>query len=214
LLRLGLFVRNKESTMLAQQVAAKRDRRTAPRLRSRLSICCNVQSTTLEGNWTAVVTSTSGRDVRLIANRPFKPDMLLSLRLPAPEKQSPSLRFVRVSSCRPRPGGRSWVVEGRLDQGIGENEMYWVEVRCPLLHAIEEGPWWVTIRNVSLTGLSLISQRPFPKGALLTVSFPMDIGKSRLARVVHTKRQQGGQWFVTGSALLAPLSVQELKGML
>jgi len=200
--------------MFAQQLSAQRDRRVAPRLRSRLSICCNVQSTTLEGNWTALVTSTSRRDVRLIANRPFKRDMLLSVRLPSPNDRSTSLRFVRVSSCRQRPDGLSWLVEGRLDEPIGDKELFWVKIRCPLVHAIEEGPWWVTLRNASLTGLSLIAQRPFPKGALLAVSFPMDTGRSRLTRVVHTRRQQGSPWWVTGSVLLAPLTGRELKAVL
>lgn len=200
--------------MLAQKLAAKSDRRAAQRLRSRLSICCNVQSTTLEGNWTALVTSTSRRDVRLIATRPFKPGMLFSISIPCSETSSTSLRFVRVSSCRPQADGMSWMVRGRLDEAIGENELFWVKIRCPLVHAIEEGPWWVTLRNASLTGLGLIAERPFPKGALLTVSFPMDMQRSRLARVVHTRRQQGSRWFVTGSALLAPLTGRELKGVL
>jgi len=108
----------------------------------------------------------------------------------------------------------SWLVEGRLDEPIGDKELFWVKIRCALVHAIDEGPWWVTIRNASLTGLGLIAQRPFPKGALLTVGFPMDTGRSRLARVVHTRRQQGSPWWVTGSALLAPLTGRELKRVL
>jgi len=197
--------------MLAQHLAARNDRRTAPRCPSRLPVPCNVQSTTLEGNWTAVVTNTSRRDVRLIATRPFKPGMLFSISMPCSKTSATRFRFVRVSSCRTRQGGTSWAVEGRLDEPLGNKEMYCVQVRCPLVHAIEEGPWWLTIGNVSLTGLSLIAERPFPKGALLTVQLPTDVDKSRLARVVHTKRQPGTHWFVTGSVLLAPLTDKELK---
>jgi PilZ domain len=200
--------------MLAQQPTARPDRRTAPRCRSRLPVPCNVQSTTLEGRWTAVVTNTSRRDVRLIATRPFKPGMLLSISMPCSKTGSTRLRFVRVSSCRPRQGGTSWAVEGSLDEPLGDTEMFCVQVRCPLVHAIKEGPWWLTIRNVSQTGVSLIAERPFPRGALLTVQLPTDVGRFRLARVVHTRRQPGSPWFVTGSALLAPLTGRELKGML
>jgi len=107
----------------------------------------------------------------------------------------------------------SWVVEGILDEPICENEMFCVKVR-PLVHAIEEGPWSVSIRNVSVTGVGLIAERPFPKGALLTVELPRGSARSRLARVVHTKRQEGSPWWETGSALLAPLTQKELKGML
>jgi len=187
--------------MLAQQLTAGHDRRAAPRCRSRLPIPCNIQSTSLEGNWMALVTNTSRRDVRLIATRPFKPGMPLSISMPCSKTSAT------------RQGGTSWAVEGRLDEPFGNKEMYCVQVRCPLVHAIEEGPWWPTISNVSLTGLSLIAERPFPKGALLTVQLPTDVDKSRLARVVHTKRQPGTHWFVTGSALLAPLTGRELKGM-
>jgi hypothetical protein len=200
--------------MLAQQSTAQRDRRAAPRCRSRLPVPCNVQSTTLEGNWTALVTNTSRRDVRLIATRPFKPAMLLSISVPSSKTGSTRLRFVRVRSCRTRQGGTSWAVEGSLEKPLGDKEMFCVQVRCPLVHAIEEGPWWVTIGNVSLTGVSLIAERPFPRGSMLTVQLPTDVDRSRLARVVHTRRQPGSPWFVTGSVLLAPLTGKELKGML
>jgi PilZ domain len=200
--------------MLAESLTGRNDRRIAPRCRSRLPIPCNVQSSMLEGSWTALVSSTSRQKVSLIATRPFKPGMALSIGLPSVASGSTRLRFIRVSSCHPRPGGTSWVVDGRLDEPISENEQFCVKVRCPLLHAIEEGPWWVTISNVSLTGVGLIGQRPFPRGSLLTVQLPTSPDKSRLARVVHTRRQQGSPWWVTGSVLLAPLTGKELKGML
>jgi hypothetical protein len=175
---------------------------------------CKVQSTTLEGSWTALVTSTSRQDVSLIATRPFKPGMVLSIGLPCAGTRATRLRFVRVSSCRAQPCGTSWVVQGSLDEPLGDKETFCVKVRCPLVHAIEDGPWSVSIRNVSATGVGLIAERPFPKGALLTVQLPTGSKQSRLVRVVHTKRQQGSPWWVTGSVLLAPLSRQELKGMM
>jgi hypothetical protein len=138
--------------------------------------------------------------------------MALSLRMPAMGNNSTCLRFVRVGSCRPQASGLSWAVEGTLDEPIGEDEMFCMKVRCPLIHAIEEGPWSVSVRNVSRTGVGLIAERPFPRGALLTVQLPK--GKDRLARVVHTRRLEGTWWWVTGGALLAPLSGNELKRML
>jgi hypothetical protein len=194
-------------------------------VQTRLAGRCCVQTIVHEGQWLATLRDISIHGVGLVADQPFRPGMLLSLRLPT------ALHFVRVLHVR-HQRGRSWVLGGQFDRPLPKKEFDALRTRepslvptserrtvvrhatrlnaaCPVAHAIEEGPWWTTIRGVSITGISLLAERPFKPGALLSVQLPGP-AKATLLRVSHARRQAESKCWVADCAFLTRLPAAQV----
>jgi hypothetical protein len=191
---------------VAQLASAQLERRRAPRRRSQLAARCCIHNATEEGAWRATLRACYARTVRMATDRPFRPGLLLSVPLPRGGHGRPRLRFLRVVRLRAQPE-QAWLVEGTADRELGADELdAWRRAPRRLAHAIEEGPWWASIRDVSATGLSLIARRPFKPGTLLSVQLPgQTSGPPTLLRLVRARRQQQSAWWVLGCAFLIRL---------
>lgn len=74
----------------------------------------------------------------------------------------------------------------------------------------------VQVRDISVTGIGLMSRTPVPPATFLFVELQSMIDGStrRLrARVVHATRQSNG-WWILGCLLTTPLAPEELLGLL
>lgn len=78
-----------------------------------------------------------------------------------------------------------------------------------LLRVIEEGPWMVTVRDVSADGVGLVSSETFRPGTLLTIELPIGaqpVDTRRLVRVRYGRRHSNSYWWTLGCAFVRPLS--------
>jgi len=217
-----------------------KDRRGKGRLPSRLKQRCRLKRATEEGAWMATVRNISAEGIGLIANRPFRPGMTLTMELPTDPACANKPVMVRVTHARPQPGTRNWILGGAFSRRLSQQEVSFLRSRapsiiprserrtlvrhttrwkspCPLIRASEEGPWYATIRNVSDGGLGLIANRPFKPGTLLTVELPTPDGKltkPRLMRVTYARPQPGRQWWVLGGSFVRKLTLEELDSLL
>ena len=228
--------------MPQQLAAASQERRGTSRVPSRLAIPCRIRSAIEEGGWMATVLNVSSDGIGLIANRPFKPGMILTVELPV-NGQGPkrtTARLVRITHGKPHPnnrmGNQTWILGGVFVKKLTRMELEGLRSRspslvprnerrtsirhttrlkgpCPVVRAMEEGPWWGEIRNITCQGMGLIVNRPFRCGAFLSVELPMSngqlLGKPRLLRVTHLRPQPGHRWWVLGGKFVAPLTAEE-----
>jgi hypothetical protein len=87
---------------------------------------------------------------------------------------------------------------------------------CRLLHVTEEGPWLVTVRDISTDGVGLITDEPFRTGFLLTIELPMPgTGKFsvRLIRIRHSRKHPNSNSWTLGCEFVTPLSQIELESL-
>jgi hypothetical protein len=215
---------------------AQKDRRTSNRLVSRSKFRCRLKRATEEGTWMATVRNISAEGIGLLANRPFRSGMTLTLELPTSATQVAKTVLVRVTHCRHQSGTKYWVLGGAFSRELTKEELDFLRARTPLIlpqserrtrprhttklknpvpviRVAEEGPWFATIRNVSDRGISLIIDRPFRADVLLTIELPDRTGKfakPRLMRVKHARPQPGNKWWVLGGSFLSRLTAQEL----
>ena len=219
-------------------VAALSERRTLRRLPSRLRTPCRLTRVTAEGSWLATVRNVSGKGIGLIANRPVNPGMLLTVELPTKGAQAEP-RLMRVTNSKPQPDPHYWQVGCEFIRELDRQELDALKARtpsivpsrerrtavrhitklktaCKLVRVIEVGPWMATIRNISPRGISLIANRPFRQGMVLSVELPGrrgKYGKARLLKVSHARPQAGNKWWVLGGAFYTKLSKEELAGL-
>jgi hypothetical protein len=192
---------------MAEQLAmATKERRGTSRVPSQLKIPCRIKSASEEGGWRATVLNVSLDGIGLVANRPFKPGMLLTVELPVDgqDLKRTAPRLVRVTHSKPHPnnrlGNQTWVLGGIFVKKLTRMELDALRARspalvphherrtsvrhttrlkgpCPVIRATEEGPWWAKVRNVTCHGLSLIVNRPFRPGSFLAVELPISGGQ-------------------------------------
>ena len=88
---------------------------------------------------------------------------------------------------------------------------------CRRVRVKVDGPWLVTMHNVSHQGLGLISEQSFPPGTILKVDLP-SLNRRHLApkliRVTHSAPHPGGEGWVLGGVFLRRLSEEELQVLL
>ncbi len=229
--------RANETDMGPPKIAAN-ERRCLRRTPSRLMMQVRASRVTEEGMWLVTIRNISREGIGLTANRPVKTGMFLTIELPGrpPIMRKPIL--VRVTHAHSLGNGW-WNVGGAFVRPLTKAELDAIRghapllsptcerrmtVRhttniksaCPLVRITEQGPWWMTIRNISPTGLGLIANRPFRVGTFLTLELPtMDgtLAKQRLLNVTHVKPQAGNRWWVLGGSLLSRLSKQEMAAL-
>jgi hypothetical protein len=199
------------------------ERRTSPRRPSRLQVRCCVKSVTERGPWMAALKEITRDGISLVIDRPFKPGMVLGMRIPVAHGVR-CLKFVHVCQCLRQAGTRDWLVRGVFRPSLTPEEfnaLVTLPIQetqvSPIIHVIQEGPWWASIRDVSATGLGLIVEQPFKSNALLTVQLPEQgetLGPPTLLRVVHARRKPGCPWWILGCAFLKRISPMRQRALL
>ncbi|MGE3806843.1 MAG: PilZ domain-containing protein [Gemmataceae bacterium] len=208
-------------------------RRVTARHPSRLKTPCQLRLATEEGKWLAALRNISADGICILSNRCFRPGMTLTLELPV-SGQPLQLRM-RVMHAKPQRKDW-WLVGGQLYRQLSKAELDSLRNRAPaiapsserrtqarhttrvksapVIKATEAGCWPATIRNVSETGISLITTRPFLPGCILTIDLPVSGGhpaRARLLRVRHVRQQGDSSWWVLGGDFLGKLSLDEVR---
>jgi hypothetical protein len=194
---------------------------------------------TEEGLWLATIRDISPEGIGLTVNRPAKTGMFLTIEIPG---QPPVMRkpiLVRVTHARQGHTRGWWDVGGQIVRKLTRAELDGFTVQqahsrqlqerrtvirlktrmnavSPLVRATEEGPWWASVRDVSVQGVSLILDRPLRPGCHVTMALPTKsgtLGRSHLLRIKHVRRQPGSSWWVVGGQFLTRLTRTELGQM-
>src|SRR5262249_15537862 len=97
-------LRERPPTMVPAFAIPVKDRRHKGRLASRLKHRCRLKRATEEGSWMATVRNITAEGIGLIANRPFKPGMTLTMELPTNPATVNKPIMVRVMHAHPQPG--------------------------------------------------------------------------------------------------------------
>ncbi|MFO0925512.1 MAG: PilZ domain-containing protein [Gemmataceae bacterium] len=89
-----------------------------------------------------------------------------------------------------------------------------IPTTCQPPAAWRKDPWPATIRDISNSGICLVLNRRFEKGAGLAVELPTDQGKTStsLARVVHVRPLPEGGWLL-GCHFISELSDDEIDAV-
>jgi hypothetical protein len=237
-----MFWREKGPAVVMPDQPAPRpdERRAMRRFPSRLKMQARLSRATEEGTWLATVRNISLEGIGLLVNRPIKAGMFLTLELPV---QPPMMRkpiLIKVMHAKAHTGNKWWNVGGAFIRKLTKEELDALKSRtplisppderrtaarhttrlksaCPLVRATEEGPWWVTIRNISMKGIGLIAARPFKHGMFLTLELPTPdgkLGKQRLLKLTNCRPQPGNKWWVLGGQFLTKLTKEELVEVL
>jgi len=174
----------------------------------------------------AIVTAAA---IRLVVVPTLQAGAYIAVDLPEPGGRLTG-HPLRVTLVKPRAGARDRTVDGLFSKQLEPPELEAVRARltavrgtdgwktsCRAIHVHHEGPWLVTMENVSHSGIGLISDRPFDPGTFLEVELP-SIRRShlrpRLIRVTHARRQAGGVDWLVGGVFLRALTDEELQWLL
>lgn len=89
-----------------------------------------------------------------------------------------------------------------------------IPTTCQPPSAWRKDPWPATIRDISNSGMSLVLNRRFEKGAGLAVELPTDQGttSTNLARVIHVQSLPEGGWLL-GCHFISELSDDEIQAV-
>ncbi len=90
------------------------ERRTTVRHTTRLKSPCPVIRIAEEGPWYATIRNVSDKGIGLIANRPFRRGMLLTVELPDKRGELGKPKLLKVLHARPQPGNQWWVLGGEF----------------------------------------------------------------------------------------------------
>jgi hypothetical protein len=109
--------------MTQQVLAARDDRRTVVRYVSRSKTPCRLRRNTGEGPWLATIRNVSPGGIGLIAGRPFKPGMLLTVELPRKGQGETVSKLMKVTHAAPRGGSAWWVLGGLFASPLTRDEI-------------------------------------------------------------------------------------------
>jgi PilZ domain len=225
---------------MPKQMIAMEERRLFRRIPCKLKVQSRLVRVTEEGVWLATIRNISLEGIGLMVNRCTQRGMFLTVEIPSrpPLMRKPAL--VHVVHARAHPGGQWWNVGGQFVHKLTKDELDVLRARqpainppverrtsarfttkfntaFPLIRVTEEGPWWVSVRDVSLRGVSLIVNRPFRTGSYATLELPTKaggLGQSRLMCIKHIHVQPGNHWWVIGGQFVNKLTREELLDMM
>lgn len=100
-----------------------RERRTAVRRTTRVKMPARLTRATGDGPWFATVRNISTTGVGLIADRQFKPNMLLTIEIPACNQRYTTPRLMKVTHATAQPGGKWWVLGGVFASPLSAEEL-------------------------------------------------------------------------------------------
>jgi hypothetical protein len=212
------------------------ERRTAVRHARRMKIPCTVQRVVEEGPWDVTVLMVSAAAVRRVATQPVRVGMHIAVDLPD-EAGACSGRLLRVTLVKPHLPANDLLLDGLFFKELTPREVELARAKltappravavskpasagwrtpCRLVRVRHEGPWLITMLDVSQSGIGLLTDRPLESGTFLQIELPSIRRKHlkpRLVRVTHSKPQPGGEWAV-GGLFLRELTEEELQVLL
>jgi hypothetical protein len=180
---------------------------------------CRLLRFTEEGHWHALLNDITTNGTELISDRPVQPGMVLTLVLPTGYRGLPEPRLLRVTHTRLEPASQRRLLSGAFLQALGRDEWEMFRGRrqepYALIRATAEGPWTATVRSASPRGLELVTGRPFPLGAILTLELPEAgcWGRERLLHVTKVRRNEKAVGWLVGGVLLSRLTNEQLSGL-
>ncbi len=120
----------------------------------------------------------------------------------------------RLLRRQPRPeAARAAAVVEEEDRRVWSRYAADIETTCTLACSGEAASLPARVRNISLGGVSLATDRPFEPGSLLSIQLPLTDDHPRatvLACVVHVRDAGGGVWHV-GCTFARELSAADLE---
>jgi hypothetical protein len=202
--------------------------RTSPRMPSKRVV--RALSVGEEGQWLISVRDISLDGVGLTTRRAFPIGSILTLELSM--RSGMVCRTARVKNLRPSPT-KGWIIGCLFVEPLSAGDIvvqdlsrqqpkrerrskprfsvHYAKGQCRVLNMLIEGPWQMTVHNVSETGIGLIAERPFKAGMILSVELPGQPHAAASLRVVHSSKQQGN-WLI-GCEFPKRLSIQEVRAL-
>lgn len=202
--------------------------RTSPRMPSKRVV--RALSVGEEGQWLISVRDISLDGVGLTTRKAFPIGSILALELSM--RSGMVCRTARVKNLRSSPS-KGWIVGCLFVEPLSAGDVVVQELsrlqptrerrskprfsahhakgQCRVLSMVIEGPWPMTIQNVSETGIGLIADRPFKAGMTLSVELPIWPQAPASLRVVHSSKQRG-HWLV-GCEFPKRLTIQEVRAL-
>ena len=104
--------------------------------------------------------------------------------------------------------------EPKKDSRIAPRHLSRLRQPARLLRVTQEGPWMVTVRDISADGVGLVTSETFRSGTLLTIELPVGAAAEpsrRMVRVRHGRRHPSSHWWTLGCAFVKPLSPAEVE---
>ena len=219
---------------MVQQPDSLSNRRRADRSACRLKIPCSAQRIVEEGPRDVTVRAVSATNILCQVEQPFSAGMNLSIDLPGLPRPS----LVRVTQVRPRTGtGRpTWELTGAFVKALSPVELQRVQARatpaprrrtqvrqagfrtrCRTIRVLQDGPWLITVQNVSQRGLGFVAFQEIQPGTFLKVEVPgvnRKHLKPRLLKVTHARHiPEEQEWFL-GGVFLKELTEEEVRALL
>ena len=109
--------------MAKQPIAAKSERRTKARRPTRVKLPCRVRRATGEGPWNATIRNLSEDGIGLIADRQYKPNMLLAVEFPNRNQTYSRPKLFKVTHAAAQSGGKWWVFGGTFASPLTAEEL-------------------------------------------------------------------------------------------
>jgi hypothetical protein len=219
-------------------MSERRDRRTIRHTARHMMVPCSLERIVEEGPWEVMVVIVSASAIRIHTRQLFRPGMHLAVDLPDGQGHLKACLF-QVTSGKERMGGPEWIVEGIFVNKLAQAEVDAVRPKlaahappgsrrtkthgggwktvCRRVRVKVEGPWLMTLQDISHRGIGLIADRPFEPGTFLKVELPSVRRKHlhpKLIRVTHAQRQPGNAGWMLGGVFLRGLSEEELQVLL
>ena len=197
-------------------------RRTSRHPASCITVPCLIQRTVEEGPWTVVVMSLSATAIYLHTRQEFQSGMHLAVALPGEHGQIKA-NLLRVAKCEESEAAGEWTVEGNFIKELTPQAVDAAQARtgaagcrtlCRLVLVQEEGPWLVTMHDVSHRGIGVLADRPFDRGTFLKLNIHSNRRKqlkAKVVRVMHSAPQPGGEEWVVGGTFLRSLTEEDLR---
>jgi hypothetical protein len=206
-------------------MSARPSRKTTRRPVRQIKVPCTLQRTVEEGPWSVTVMIVSTTAIRLRSRQVFRPRMHLSVDLPEASGH-PKANLFRVMHGKEAKGTPEWIIDGVFIKKLAQEAVDAAKTRigpagcktvCRLVRVQQQGPWLVSVQNVSHRGIGLLADRPFDSGTFLKVELPIIRKKSlepKVVRVTYSTPQPGGQVWLVGGVFLRSLTEEELQVLL
>lgn len=216
----------------------RKERRTAIRHSRRMKIPCSVQHVVEEGPWDVVVLVASIAAIRFQSAQPFRVGMNVAVDLPDEQGHFPP-RLLRLTMIKPQKDRPEMLMDGLFLKELSQREVELLRARltpplarsvnpprpalpgwktaCRLVRVRHEGPWLITMLDVSHSGIGMLMDRPLDAGTFLQIELPSIRRKHlkpRLVRVTHSKPMPGGEEWSVGGIFLRGLTEEELQALL
>ena len=109
--------------MLKQAIAPRSERRTLVRRVTCVRMACRLRRATGEGPWNATIRNISENGIGLIADRPYKPNMLLAVEFPNRNQTYSRPKLFKVTHAAAQSGGKWWVFGGTFASPLTAEEL-------------------------------------------------------------------------------------------